>query len=77
MPMTKDQILAEVMALDALEREALAEQILQSVPEAGRAAVEAAWLEEARRREAEFSNGGMSTSPVDDVVSRVGTRARP
>ena len=71
MPMTKEQLLAGAMALDPNDREALAEQLLFSVGTGDQAAVDLAWLEEAKRREAEFARGATSTSPVEDVIARV------
>jgi hypothetical protein len=75
--MTKEQVLAGGMALDPRERQAVAEQLLLSLGEADQAAIDAAWLEEARRREEAFARGEMSTSPVDDAIARVLSKARP
>jgi hypothetical protein len=75
MPLTKDQLFAEAMALNARDREALAARLLLSVGDKDQAAVDSAWLEEARRREAEFARGNSSTSPVEDVLARLQSRA--
>ena len=74
--MTRDQIVAEAMALDPVEREALAEELLLSLSEADREAIDAAWLAEVRRRDAAFAKGEISASPVDDAVARVLSRAK-
>ena len=76
MPMTKDQIFAEAMALGPDEREALAEDLLLSLDPARQAAVDAAWLEEVRRRDAAFAAGQDTESPLDEAVARVLARAR-
>jgi len=74
--MTKDQILAEAMALGPEQREALAEELWQSLDGARQAAVDAAWLEEVRRRDAAFAAGQDSESPLDEAVARVLARGR-
>jgi hypothetical protein len=58
MSMTREQILAEAMALEPGDRETLAEQILLSLGPDEQAAIEAAWLAEARRREATVGGSG-------------------
>jgi putative addiction module component (TIGR02574 family) len=75
MPMTKEQILTHAMTLGAGEREALAEELLQSIAEGDRAALDAAWLAETRSREEAFARGEMSTSPLEDVLARVRSKA--
>jgi hypothetical protein len=72
--MTKEQLLAEALALDTRDREALAERLLLSVCDEDQASVDAAWLEEAKRREAEHARGAASSSPVEDVVARLQSR---
>lgn len=76
MAMTKEQVRAEAMALDPQDREVLAEELLLSLSETDREQIDAAWLAEARRRERAFARGEMSTSPVDDVIARVQSKAR-
>ena len=75
MSMTKDQILAEAMALGPDEREALAEELLLSLNGGQQAAVDAAWLEEVRRRDAAFAAGQIQESDLDEVMARL--LARP
>ena len=75
MPMTREQILTHAMTLGAAEREALAEELLQSISDGDRDAIDAAWLAEARSREEAFARGEMSTSPLGDVLARVRSKA--
>jgi hypothetical protein len=74
--MTKDQILAEAMALEPEQREALAHELWESSGGARQAAVDAAWLEEVRRRDAAFAAGQDTESPLDEAVARVLARGR-
>jgi putative addiction module component (TIGR02574 family) len=74
MSMTKEQILVEAMALPATEREALAEQLLQSLTDEDRRSIDDAWLAEAHAREEAFAMGEMKTSAVDDVLERIKPR---
>lgn len=67
MPMTKDQLLAEAMALDPAEREALAEELLRTI-DGDQADIDAAWLEECRRRMEAVDRGEIGTVPVDQVM---------
>ncbi len=69
--MTKDQIISEAMSLTPAERQSLAEQLLLSLNDDDREAIDAAWLEEARQRDAEFARGEMRSSTVDDAVARI------
>ena len=76
MSMTKDQILAEAMALGPDEREALAEELWLSLNGGQQAAVDAAWLEEVRRRDAAFAAGQIQDSDLDEVMARLLARGR-
>ena len=76
MSMTKDQIIAEAMSLDAKDREEIAEELLISIGDADRAAIDARWLEEARKREEAFARGEITASGVDEAITRVQARAR-
>lgn len=69
--MTRQQIFAEAMALEPSERETLAEELLLSVDPSERQAIDAAWLEEARQRDAQFRSGQCQASDVDEVIGRV------
>lgn len=77
MPMTKDQILREVMSLNPPEREQVAEafwQILEglSLPE-----IEAEWAKEAADRARAVDRGEMGTIPGDQVFRDIRRRLRP
>ena len=76
MPLTKEQLLAEAMALEPGEREALAEELWLSIPEADRQGVDEAWLAEARRRDAAFASGHVKAVPLDEAVERVLARGK-
>jgi len=67
MPMTKEQLLAEAKALDPREREALVEEIWLTLDDA-RTSVEAAWIEECKRRIAAVDRGEMPTTPGNQVM---------
>lgn len=76
MPLTKDQIMTEALQLDPLEREALAEELLLSLSESDCRAIDAAWLEEAKRRSEAYREGRETAKPVDEVISRIRASAR-
>jgi putative addiction module component (TIGR02574 family) len=76
MPLTKEQLLAEAMALEPKEREALAEELWLSVESGDREELDAQWLAEAQRRDAAFAAGHIKAVPVDVAVNRVLSRGR-
>jgi putative addiction module component (TIGR02574 family) len=63
MPMTKEQVLAQAMALDPDERQEIADELLESLTPAQAAAIDAEWLREAHRRGEEIHQGIIA--PVD------------
>ena len=71
MPMTRNQILAEALALAPADREAVAQELLLSLSDAECDAIEQAWLTEAHRRDAAFARGQMGSVPVDEAIARV------
>jgi hypothetical protein len=71
MALTKEQIRTAAMELDPVEREALAEELMLSVGEGDREAIEAAWLTEAQRRSAAFDRGETGERDVDEVIARI------
>jgi hypothetical protein len=75
--MTTDQIRTAALKLDPVEREALAEELLLSIVESDREAIDIAWLAEARRRDATFLAGQSNAKPVDEVISRLSNRSSP
>ena len=75
--MTREQIKAAALELDPIEREALAEELLLSLDEAEREAIDQAWLAEARKRDAEFRVGKSGITPVEQVLDRIASKANP
>ncbi len=71
MPLTKDQIRNAALELDPIEREALAEELLLSISGGEREAIDAAWLAEARRRDAAYQRGETQAKDVDEVITRL------
>jgi hypothetical protein len=71
MPLSKEQIKAAAMQLDPADREALAEELMLSLSETEREAIDAAWLEEARQRHEAFLKTGGVAKPVDEVIGRL------
>ena len=77
MSLTREQLLTEALSLDPTEREALAEELLLSLDEPDREAIDAAWLAESRSRDAAFRRGEIQGVPVDDAIARILAKARP
>src|SRR5436190_16857452 len=77
MTLTIEQIREAALRLDRTEREALAEELWQSISEADREANDAAWLAEIERRSAAFDRGETTESDVDTVIARIKSRRRP
>ena len=71
MPLTKDQILNEAMALGPTDREALAEQLLASIEGDGLTAVDAAWAAEVDRRLSASDRGEVQAAPPDEMFRRL------
>jgi putative addiction module component (TIGR02574 family) len=69
--MTKDQIKSAAMELDPNEREALAEELFQSLSSPEQQAIDAAQLEEAKRRYETFIQSGAVANTSDEVVARI------
>ena len=76
MTLTRDQIKAAALRLAPADREALAEELLLSIDEADRNAIETAWLGEARRRDADFAAGRITAKPAGQVIDRLLRKAR-
>ena len=76
MTLTRDEIKSAAMRLAPAEREALAEELLLSLGDADREAVDAAWLAESRRRDADYRAGKTSAAPVQQVIDRLQAKAR-
>jgi putative addiction module component (TIGR02574 family) len=77
MQLSKDQIRSASLQLGPAEREALAEELLLSIEPAEAEAIDAAWLDEARRRDEAFYAGTTHAKPVEDVIQRLLNKSRP
>ena len=77
MTLSKAQIMTEAMKLDPPEREALAEELLLSVHDSDRDLIDAAWLDEAQRRDRAFGAGRTTAKPVDEVIRRLLNKDQP
>ena len=75
--MTRQQIKTAAMKLDPVDREALAEELLLSVTKAERKTIDAAWLVEAKKRDAALATNKSGALPVDQVIHRLKSKARP
>jgi len=71
MLMTKDQVKLAAMQLDPIDREMLAEELLLSIDQRQSAEIDAAWLAELKRRDAEFVAGRVEAKAVDEVINRL------
>lgn len=69
--MTRQEILSQALTLDPDEREALAEELLLSLPPSERDAIDAAWAEEIERRIESLEKGESKTVPLEDVLRRL------
>lgn len=69
MPMTPERLFEEAMALDPREREQLADRIWRSLDDATRADVDAAWLDEIRRRIAAADRGEIDSIPASEAFA--------
>jgi putative addiction module component (TIGR02574 family) len=76
MALTLDEIKTAALALPASERESLAEELLLSVSDSERDAVDSAWLAESHRRDADLAAGRTTAKPVDEVIARLAAKAR-
>jgi putative addiction module component (TIGR02574 family) len=76
MTLTIEQIRKAALQLDRTQREALAEELWESISEADREAIDAAWLAELDRRCAAFDRGETTESDVDTVIARIKSRRR-
>jgi putative addiction module component (TIGR02574 family) len=74
--MTREQIKSAALSLDPAEREALAEELLLSLSDLDQAEIDAAWLGEAHRRDADYATGKTTAKPVDEVLARLRAKAR-
>jgi Putative addiction module component len=77
MSLTKEQIKTAALQLNPTDREALAEELLLSLSDGERDAIDAAWLAEAKRRDEIFKLSGRPANSVDKVVARLKNSIRP
>jgi putative addiction module component (TIGR02574 family) len=67
--MTTDRLERELLKLPAADRARLAERLIASLDEDPE--VEAAWMTEVRRRDAELESGAVRAIPVEDALRAV------
>ncbi len=70
--MTTDQIERELLKLPATDRARLAERLIASLDDDTE--VEAAWLAEVRRRDAELQTGAAESIPLEDALASIRER---
>ena len=70
--MTTEQIEQELLRLPAAERARLAEKLIASLDEDSE--VEAAWIEEVRRRDDELKSGTVAAIPAEDALRSLRAR---
>ena len=79
--MSRDEILAAVLALDAKTRAEVAHRIIASLDaedeQLDEARWEAAWVEESERRLAEMRSGAVTSVPGEQVFARARARLEP
>ncbi|HWC76179.1 MAG TPA: addiction module protein [Blastocatellia bacterium] len=76
-----DKIKNELLALPIQSRASLAQSLIESLdpfvdPDVDTAEIEAAWIEEVRRRDAEIRNGTAECKPADQVLEEARERLR-
>ena len=76
MALTKEEIRTAALELNPKEREALAEELLLSIADHESAQIDAAWLEEIRKREAEFEAGRMTAIPAHQAIEAIAQKIR-
>ena len=75
--MTLQQIKDAALKLEPAQRELLAEELLRSVTNEERDAIDQAWLEEVRHRDGAFASGATGAKPVQQVIDRLMKKANP
>ena len=75
MAYTKEQLLAAALELEPSEREALAEQLMLSLPPID-PEIEKALIKEAARRQAKYEAGETSAIPVEEVLARLSHKGK-
>jgi putative addiction module component (TIGR02574 family) len=68
MTLTRDQVVAGFMALPPAERQEVAEETLRAAMDDAPADLEAAWVDECRRRIGELERGEVQAIPGEQVM---------
>ncbi|MBV9241080.1 MAG: addiction module protein [Acidobacteria bacterium] len=76
MSITLDEIQIATSQLPLNERAHLAHILLRDLDQGENEDVESIWLDEARKRLHAYKRGEMTSSPTEDVISRVSNRLR-
>ena len=76
MTLTKDQIKEAALHLDPHDRETLAEDLLLSVTAEDREAIDAAWLQEVRRRDSSPVIVGTNARTMESVLNAFDQRLK-
>ena len=76
MNLDENQIEAAALNLEPRSRAKLAEKLLRSLDVLSDAEIEAMWVEEAERRNAELDNGEEQAVPAEDVLQDARARLR-
>ncbi len=72
--MTVDELMRQVLALDAKARASLAHELLKSLESLPEAEIGQLWIEEAQRRGAEIDAGTTVTAPAEEALARARAR---
>jgi len=72
--MTVDELMREVLALDAKARASIAHELLKSLESLTEAEIEQLWIEEAQRRGAEIDAGTAVTVSAEEALARARAR---
>jgi putative addiction module component (TIGR02574 family) len=71
MALTIEQIREAAMNLDPNDRESLADELYASITDEEHDKLEAAWISEIERREADLAAGRVQAVPVDEAIDRL------
>jgi putative addiction module component (TIGR02574 family) len=69
-----EEIISAALALPPGSRAMLAEHLLESLDAGDQDQIDAAWIEEAERRDQEIEDGVVRAIPGDDVMNRLRAR---
>jgi hypothetical protein len=72
--MTVDELMREVLALDAKARASMAHELLKSLESLSEAEIEQLWIEESQRRSAEIDAGTAVTVSAEEALARARAR---